>query len=353
MLISTTKHRRSFVSWRAPASLVSPTTAVEPRNHLSICGASLHNSPAACQNPTRPRSGLNGKSRLVCLVLTLGATISVQAQQAPGTPSPAQPTPLQQIAALNWQKASQVVSIDSVATFSVPRNYGILTPPDSTRFMSILHNFSNDNEYILMPANGRWFANFTYEATGYIKDNQHLEPHTLLASAIKGTRAENKERETQGWAPISIVGWAFKPRYSKVTHRLEWAFLARNDRTNANIINYNTRILSRGGVTSVVLVTNPSHLQTSISQLNAALSNFSYVPSQRYSEFRKGDRIAGYGLAALIVGGATAVAANKGLFAWLAAAVAGGGKIALAAVAGFFAAVRRFFKKLLPSKKPR
>jgi len=60
---------------------------------------------------------------------------------------------------------------------------------------------------------------------------------------------------------------------------------------------------------------------------------------QAYADFREGDRVAEYGLGALIVGGAAAVAAKKGFFAVIAKFLIAGWKlllVGLVAVGGFF-----------------
>jgi uncharacterized membrane-anchored protein len=49
----------------------------------------------------------------------------------------------------------------------------------------------------------------------------------------------------------------------------------------------------------------------------ALLTDYSYKLGERYAEYRSGDKLAKYGLAALITGGAAAVAVKTGLFASL------------------------------------
>jgi uncharacterized membrane-anchored protein len=48
------------------------------------------------------------------------------------------------------------------------------------------------------------------------------------------------------------------------------------------------------------------------------LQNYSFNEGEKYSEFRSGDKIAEYGLSALIVGGAAAAAVKTGAFKGLA-----------------------------------
>jgi uncharacterized membrane-anchored protein len=50
-------------------------------------------------------------------------------------------------------------------------------------------------------------------------------------------------------------------------------------------------------------------------QFNTGLSGFDFKQGQRYTEFHQGDKMATYGLPALVVGGAAAVATKAGVFA--------------------------------------
>ena len=61
---------------------------------------------------------------------------------------------------------------------------------------------------------------------------------------------------------------------------------------------------------------------------------------------RQGDKIAKYGLAALVVGGAAVGAAKLGLFAWLAVIFKKGFKVIIVAVIAIAAAVKNFFARL-------
>ena len=65
---------------------------------------------------------------------------------------------------------------------------------------------------------------------------------------------------------------------------------------------------------SAVLVSDPASLDKDIKSFKAALAGFDFDQGQKYSEFRSGDKVAEYGLAALIVGGAAAVAVKSGAF---------------------------------------
>ena len=62
---------------------------------------------------------------------------------------------------------------------------------------------------------------------------------------------------------------------------------------------------------------SPDEYTASIPEFNTLISGFSYTDGHRYADFRSGDKIAKYGLAALIAGGAAGVALKTGLLAKL------------------------------------
>jgi hypothetical protein len=92
---------------------------------------------------------------------------------------------------------------------------------------------------------------------------------------------------------MTIIGWEQQPRYNESTHNLEWAI--RGESEGSPIINYNTRLLGRGGVVEVTLVTDPSTLSETLPKFKTMLAGFDFNQGQRYAEFRQGDKIAEYG----------------------------------------------------------
>jgi uncharacterized membrane-anchored protein len=88
----------------------------------------------------------------------------------------------------------------------------------------------------------------------------------------------------------------------------------------------------------MTLVTDPEHVNADIAEFKSMLAGYRFNSGDTYSEFKPGDKVATYGLAALIVGGGAAVAAKSGLLKFL-------GKfiwVGLGAVALF---VKRLFKR--------
>ena len=110
-------------------------------------------------------------------------------------------------------------------------------------------------------------------------------------------------------------------------------------------VNYTSRLLGRTGVMSATLVTDTKTMQSDTSEYKTALQQFSYVSGEKYAEFKQGDKIAAYGLGALIVGGAAAVATKKGLWGVIGAFLAASWKIVAGVVVAAFAGLGKLFKR--------
>jgi uncharacterized membrane-anchored protein len=93
----------------------------------------------------------------------------------------------------------------------------------------------------------------------------------------------------------------------------------------------------------VVLIVPPDNLSTILPKFRDLLKEYDYKSGQSYAEYKSGDKIAKYGLAALITGGAVAVAAKTGLLTALVLLFKKGWKLVVIGVV----AVLSFFKRLI------
>jgi uncharacterized membrane-anchored protein len=240
-----------------------------------------------------------------------------------------------------WQRGPTEASLAGVAQLKVPGGFLFADAADTKRLMEEMQNPTSGQECgFLAPESMDWFAVFEYDPTGYVKDDEknNLDADGILKSIRNATEESNKLRRSKGWNALNITGWHTKPSYNAATHNLEWAITGESE--GHEVINYQTRILGRGGVMKVILVATPTDLTKAMPQYRTLLGQFSYKPGSNYAEFKPGDKIAKYGLSALVVGGAAAVAAKTGIFKWL-------GKALIAAAV----AVSAFVKKLFGKKK--
>jgi len=249
-------------------------------------------------------------------------------------------------AQLPWEFGPTTGTLGERATIDVPEGYAFLDAEGATRFNEIAENPPTGvNEYIVAPTDLRWVAFFSFNEVGYVKDDEKLDPDDILSSIREGTEASNIEREKRGWDTMKILGWSFKPQYDEQINALEWAILAQMDHGGGQLINYNTRLLGRRGVMEVVLVADPQTLDASIASFKELVPGYEFGAGEKYAEFREGDHVAEYGLAALITGGAAAVAAKKGWLAAIGVFLVKIWKLLLIGLLGVGAAFRKFFKR--------
>ncbi len=220
---------------------------------------------------------------------------------------------IQELQKLAWQRAPGEGTIGAKAKIRIPAGYSFLDEPNTRRFLELMGNPPRDGHYLIAPANLDWFAVFSFEAVGYVKDDEKIDAAALLESLQKGDAPGNEERKRLGMAPIYTDGWHVPPHYDSNTKRLEWGMRLRDDKGGLHV-NYTSRLLGRSGVMSAVLVTSPQTLNADMKAFNGALAGYQFVAGEQYAEFKSGDRIAEYGLAALVLGGGAAAAAKAGLF---------------------------------------
>jgi uncharacterized membrane-anchored protein len=277
--------------------------------------------------------------RAVAVALCLAfacAPLAAQETADPEATPPAAAQPEDPLAKLDWVVGPADVKVGKHATLNVPEGYLYLHPKETSKFQEIVQNPSNGRESLIAPDDLRWFGLFEFEDIGYVKDDEEIDADAVLDSVREGTKQANEERKKRGWAPLQITGWHFKPRYDTGTKRLEWAIAAASE--GEPVVNVNTRLLGRKGVTSATLVAGPETLDAAFAEFKTVLQGFQYVQGERYADVQEGDHMAEYGLAALIAGGGAAVAAKSGLLKsfW---------KVIVAALAGLGVWARKLFGK--------
>lgn len=284
--------------------------------------------------------------------IRVGATICacllcVEIAHAQEAGSQQQQTAADQIMALRWVKGPTQVNVGGNATFQVPAGYRFLGPSGAVQFMELTHNLQpSDGATVFAPDDFHWFGVFQYDDIGHVPDDDKIDPNALLSTLRQKQVEANKQLTTRGWATFDVMGWTYAPFYDSVTHNLSWAIDLR-DSDGTEAINYNTRLLGRTGYTAATLVADPGSLQTSVAQFKGVVAGYEYIPDQTYTAYKPGDKVAKYGLAALITGGAVAVAAKTGLWKVIVGALAVGWKFVVAAVVALFAALGGFLKRLV------
>ncbi len=216
-----------------------------------------------------------------------------------------------EVQALAWQRGPTAAQIGSVATINVPEGLAFLDGPNTRRLLELTQNPPRDNRYTLATPDLTWFAIFFFEDSGYVKDDEKLDTDALLQALQEADTRSNTERKRLGIPGLHTAGWHVPPHYDAATKRLEWGLQLRGDDGHITV-NYTIRMLGRRGVMHAILVCDPDGLEKHIATFKNALTGYGFAQGERYAEFKSGDRIAEYGLAALVLGGAAVVATKSG-----------------------------------------
>jgi uncharacterized membrane-anchored protein len=255
---------------------------------------------------------------------------------------------------IEWHKGPYRANIGSVAEIDIPKGYAFTDSAGTRRFMELTHNPSSDSELgLVIPADtgesNSWFLLFDFDEVGYVSDSEKtsLDADKILESLKKNTERGNEFRKERGWSPFHLSRWQKPPFYDERTHNLTWATLgSSDDPKDGQTVNYSTRILGRRGAMSVDLVLDPTQIDKVLPASQALLDNFRFTSGNRYSEFVKGDKVASYGLTALIASGAAAAAVKTGLLTKLIAGLLALKKFILIALVAVGSAVKKFFAKV-------
>lgn len=221
---------------------------------------------------------------------------------------------------IDWQEGPTTGKLGDIAEIEIPQGYRFAGKAGAEKVLQLTQNLPNGRELGVIVAQGSgWFMIFEFEDTGYVKDDEKLDSDAILKSMQRGTESANGERAKRGWKPIHVTGWQREPFYDPQTHNLTWASLVKGDSagTDDSAVNHSVRILGRRGTMNVDLVASTEEYLAVSGKFNDLMGGFHFTDGNRYSDFTKGDKVAEYGLTALIVGGGAAVALKTGLLAKL------------------------------------
>jgi uncharacterized membrane-anchored protein len=259
---------------------------------------------------------------------------------------------LEQFAArLTFQQGS-IALPGGRAKLEVPRSFRYLDPKQSEDVLVAWGNPpGNETLGMLFPAGlspmdpASWGVIITYDDDGYVKDDdaESIDYADLLDDMQDQTRADNKARQRDGYPVVDLIGWAQPPHYDRATHKLYWAKELQFGSEPERTLNYNIRVLGRSGVLVLNAVAIMGQMPEVERGMGEILTFVDFTAGNRYTDFTPGtDRVAEYGIAALVAGG---LAAKTGLLKGLLAVLVAGKKFIVIAAVAALAWARRLFKK--------
>ena len=256
--------------------------------------------------------------------------------------------------AINFDyQTGDIVLPNKVATLHLGDKYRYLTPSDTSRLLQIWGNPPDDSTQgaivsaeVDLFSDTAWAVFLTYTDDGHVDDSdaREIDYEELLETMKEGVKSGNEQRKKLGYPTMELVGWAEPPHYDEGAKKLYWAKEIKSNE-GFRSLNYDVRVLGREGVLSMEAVA-PMELLAQVREDMKPLQTITeFNEGYRYADFNsKTDRMAEYGLGALIAG---AAATKLGLFAKLGAFLLAFKKVIFAAFIGLFA----LLGKLLGKKK--
>jgi uncharacterized membrane-anchored protein len=242
---------------------------------------------------------------------------------------------------------------NGLATMNVPAGFGYLSPEETeTLLVKAWGNPpGNDALGMIVPAGfstaseDSWGVVINYQSDGHVSDEdaEKIDYADLLKDMQASVKEENEERKKGGFDTAELVGWAQPPHYDRAAKKLYWAKELRFGQAAANTLNYNVRVLGKDGVLVLNAVAGMNQLAGVERDMRDVIGFTEFADGHKYDQFDpKSDKLAAYGIAALVAGG---VAAKTGLFKGLLLALLAGKKVIFAGVAAVGGAFARFFKR--------
>jgi uncharacterized membrane-anchored protein len=297
-------------------------------------------------------------SLLRCLLLSAACALVALAQDKPAAPAAeaaeAPPETREEAyarAGIKLVNGPATVPLGTTAEVKLPEGYAFIGPESLDRFFELTRNSRSGNEVgvVLSPTN--WTMFFDYDDIGYVKDDDKdkLNADKLMSSMTDNQEAANEARKERGWDEMRLKGWATQPHYDQKTNNLKWAInlTSSQDEYKEVWINGSIRLLGRGGVMNVTLVSDAAVFKQAEAEADQLLAGgFNYVSGQKYAEFKAGDKVAQYGLAALVLGGGVAAAAKMGLLAKFGAFIGKAWKLVVAGLVAVAVGIKKLMNKL-------
>lgn len=288
-------------------------------------------------------------------VLLLGSMSSVQAADD----GQAQMTADQFVASLKFQ-SGKIDLPNGIATLDLPPSFRYLNPEDSGRVLVDAWGNPPGGATLgmIFPADvsplsqGGWGIVITYDEDGHVSDEEAdtINYDEMLKDMQSSMEEANVERKKEGYEPVSLVGWAEAPSYDKANHKLYWAKELAFGDAQQHTLNYNIRVLGRQGVLVLNAVAGMDQISTIKAEMPNVLSATNFKAGNNYADFNSStDKVAAYGIAALVAGG---VAAKMGFFAKLFALLIAFKKVILFGLIALGVGIKKFLGMRKKEEKP-
>jgi uncharacterized membrane-anchored protein len=240
------------------------------------------------------------------------------------TPDEKQKQLIAELKQMKWYKNTTLDLPTSHGKYILTDGYLAVLGNDAKRIEELSNGKSNQQSDVEAVQVSKDFSNeihLDYNDSGYVdeKDWTDINPDKLLEEIRYNSIEQNKNRKSAGIDELYVDKWLRKPTYDAENHTVYWAMQI-SESSGGKIVNSTAIKLGRHGYERLLLIINQNDYAASGQILAEGLKSFSFPEGGRYEDHAPGDKVAGYGVAALVgalVGAkALKIAAAGGLIAF-------------------------------------
>ena len=272
------------------------------------------------------------------------------------TPSHAQMTTEQrrdEIGKIPWTRDGSHKLGESSSTISIPPNHFAAFAADAARFETLVGNgdlATKHLEAIVINERDEQVIFLSFNDEGYVTldDWKDVDAAAMLDTIKDNTEKGNAEKVRDGFLPVHVKGWLQQPTLDRDSNTVRWAIAA--DDGSTAIVNAVELRLGRRGFEKLIWVGDADAYVAQGGELDLMLRAHAFDPGFRYADYVTGDKVAAYGVGALVATLVGAKLAKVGLFAGLLVLLKKFGVFAVVALGGLLAKFRRaIFGKKQPA----
>lgn len=239
------------------------------------------------------------------------------------------------------------------ATLNLGPQFRFLAKPDARRVLEDLWGNPPDDTVLGLVVPDKlsllddhaWAVVVSYSDDGYISDEEaaEIDYDQMLKDMKDADAQDNIERKRRGYDALHLIGWAEAPHYDQANKKLYWAKELKAEGADGNTVNYDIRVLGRKGYLSLNAIAAMDDLPRVRQGMKQLLPMAEFDQGQRYADYNPStDKLAGYGLAALVGGG---LAAKAGLFGKIGLLLVKAWKLVLLACVGLAGLLGKLFAR--------
>lgn len=250
-----------------------------------------------------------------------------------------------ELRAMHWTGGTH--SLDaSHGRFTAPTGANMVESAEARRFDEIINGTTSSDSEGVVILKGRTLY-LSYNDSGFVTvdDWKDVDATKLLDGMKDSTEKANDERVKNGVSPIHVDGWVQPPTLDQRRKSVRWV-MGLHDEQRKRFVNAVALQLGRHGFERFTLVSRGDDPAGDRALLASLVTDYRFDNGSRFQDYVKGDRLAGFGIAALVgtAAGATLlktgalaglllllkkfiiviIAVGAGLFGWLRKTLAGG-----------------------------